>query len=259
MKEDLKMITIKSEKDIEKMREACRIVGLAHNEVEKMLKPGMTTREIDAIAEKVIINHGAEPSFKGYPKGARNAFPATACISINEEVIHGIPNNRIIKEGDIVSIDLGAYKNGFHGDAARSYVVGNGTDIAKKLVDVTRESFFEGIKMAKVGNRISDISHAIQEYVEKNGFSVVKEYEGHGIGEELHEEPGVPNFGRPGRGQRLLAGMTIAVEPMVNEGMWEVEVEKNGWTVVTADRKLSAHYENTILITNKGVEVLTLV
>jgi methionyl aminopeptidase len=219
----------------------------------------MTTREIDAIAERVILKNGAKPSFKGYPEGDPNAFPATACISINEEVIHGIPGDRKIKEGDLVSIDLGAYKNGFHGDAARSYCIGNGSEVAKKLVDVTKESFFEGIKYAKIGNRLSDISHAIQEYVEKFGFSVIREYQGHGIGEELHEDPGIPNYGKPNRGVRLSAGMTLAIEPMVSEGTWEVLLEKNGWTVITADKKLSAHYENTILITNKGVEVLTLV
>lgn len=253
------MISIKSEKEIEKMREICKIVALAHEEIKKHLRVGITTKEIDQIIEAFFLSHGANPSCKGYPKGDPNPFPATACISINDEVIHGIPGNRKLEEGDLVSIDIVADKNGFHGDATRSYVIGEGTEVAHKLVKVAEESFWEGIKYAKVGNRISDISHAIQMYVEKKGFSVVREFQGHGIGAGMHEDPGVPNFGKAGRGPRLEAGMTLAIEPMINEGSPDILIEEDGWTVLTEDGGLSAHYENTILITKKGVEVLTIV
>ena len=252
------MISIKSQKEIEKMREICKIVALAHEEIKNYLRVGITTKEIDEIIEKFFISNGANPSCKGYPKGDPNPFPGAACISVNDEVIHGIPGNRKLQEGDIVSIDLVADKDGFFGDATRSYVIGEGSQVAHKLVKVAEESFWEGIKYAKVGNRISDISHAIQMYVEKKGFSVVREFQGHGIGYSMHEDPGVPNYGKAGRGPRLEAGMTLAIEPMINEGSSDIVIENDGWTVLTEDGKLSAHYENTILITKKGVEVLTI-
>ncbi len=251
------MINIYSEKEIEKIREASRIVAKAHEEIAKNLKVGMTTKDIDDITERVFKENGANPSCKGYPKGYRNAFPAASCISVNDEVIHGIPGNRVIQEGDLVCVDLVADKNGYFGDATRCYVVGEGTEVANKLVEVAKNSFYEGIKYAKPGNRISDISHAIQEYVEKNGFSVVREYQGHGIGRDMHEDPGVPNYGKSGRGPRLEAGMVLAVEPMINEGTYDIITEPDGWTVLTRDGKLSAHYENTIVITKNGPEILT--
>ncbi len=251
------MISIKSKQEIEKMREACRIVALAHKEVEKLLHIGMTTQEIDDIVERVFKENGANPSCKGYPRGSRNPFPSASCISINDEVIHGRPSNQKLQDGDLVCVDLVCDKDGYFGDATRCYVIGNGSDVAKKLVQVAKESFYEGIKQAKPGNRISDISHAIQVYVEKNGFSVVREFQGHGIGREMHEDPGVPNYGKPGKGPRLEAGMTLAVEPMINEGVYDVDILDDDWTVVTSDGKLSAHYENTILITKDGAEILT--
>ena len=251
------MINIYSEKEIEKIREASRIVAKAHEEIAKNLKAGMTTKDIDAITERVFKENGANPSCKGYPKGYRNAFPAASCISVNDEVIHGIPGNRVIQEGDLVCVDLVADKNGYFGDATRCYVVGEGTEVANKLVEVAKNSFYEGIKYAKTGNRISDISHAIQEYVEKNGFSVVREYQGHGIGRDMHEDPGVTNYGKSGRGPRLEAGMVLAIEPMINEGTYDIITEPDGWTVLTRDGKLSAHYENTIVITKNGPEILT--
>ena len=251
------MINIYSEKEIEKIREASRIVAKAHEEIAKKLKAGMTTKDIDDITERVFKENGANPSCKGYPKGYRNAFPAASCISVNDEVIHGIPGNRVIQEGDLVCVDLVADKNGYFGDATRCYVVGEGTEVANKLVEVAKNSFYEGIKYAKPGNRISDISHAIQEYVEKNGFSVVREYQGHGIGRDMHEDPGVPNYGKSGRGPRLEAGMVLAIEPMINEGTYDIITEPDGWTVLTRDGKLSAHYENTIVITKNGPEILT--
>ena len=251
------MINIYSEKEIEKIREASRIVAKAHEEIAKNLKVGMTTKDIDDITERVFKENGANPSCKGYPKGYRNAFPAASCISVNDEVIHGIPGNRVIQEGDLVCVDLVADKNGYFGDATRCYVVGEGTEVANKLVEVAKNSFYEGIKYAKTGNRISDISHAIQEYVEKNGFSVVREYQGHGIGRDMHEDPGVPNYGKSGRGPRLEAGMVLAVEPMINEGTYDIITEPDGWTVLTRDGKLSSHYENTIVITKNGPEILT--
>ena len=206
--------------------------------------------------------NGAIPAEKGYPSGIKGVpdFPASTCMSVNDEVIHGIPSkNRILKDGDIVSVDLVTLKNGFHGDCARTYIVGEGTPEAKRLVEVTKQAFFEGIKLAKKGNRIGDISNAIGEFVKKNGYSVVREFQGHGIGREMHEEPGIPNYGKAGRGPRLEPGMTLAIEPMVMEGdpeIWELD---DGWTIVTADGKLAAHYENTILITEKEPEVLTLI
>ena len=212
------MVTIKSEKEIKLMREACRITSLVYKEIEKIIKPGMSTLELDNFADKIIRENGGIPAQKGYPSGMKGvpAFPATLCISINDEVIHGIPSSKkIIKDGDVVSIDLVVYKDGFNGDAARTFIVGNGSSEAKKLVDVTKQAFFEGIKYAKPGNRIGDISHRIGEFVESNGFNVVREFQGHGIGREMHEDPGIPNYGKAGRGIRLEPGMTLAVESMV--------------------------------------------
>lgn len=252
------MISIKSEKEIEYMREAGRIVALAHKAVKEAIRPGITTKELDDIATKVILENGAIPSFKGQP-GLKGSipFPASICASVNDEIIHGIPGGYRLKEGDIISIDIGACKNGYHGDSAKTHPVGKISENAQKLIDVTRQSFYEGMKYAKKGNRLSDISHAIQEYAESNGCSVVREFVGHGIGKNLHEDPEVPNYGRPGRGPRLEKGMTIAVEPMINEGIEDLEVLDNRWTIVTADGKLSAHYEHTILITDGEVELLT--
>ncbi len=255
------MITIKSKKEIELMKEACKITALTYEMIEKNIKPGMTTYELDQMAEKFIKSHGGIPAQKGYPSGVRGvpSFPGTLCISINDEVIHGIPSkNVIIKDGDLVSVDLVVLKNGYNGDAARTFAVGNASPEAKKLLEVTRQSFFEAMKYAKAGNRVGDISNAVDTYVRKFGYSVVKEFQGHGIGKEMHEDPGVPNYGKPGKGPRLEKGMTIAVEPMVIDGkpdIWELE---DGWTIVTRDGSLAAHYENTILITDGEPEILTL-
>ncbi len=246
------MITIKSEKEIEFMRISGKIAKSALIKAGKAITPGITTAELDKIVRKSIEDEGAIPSFLGY-----GGFPASACISINDEVIHGIPSARIVKEGDIVSIDVGAFINGFHGDCAMTFTCGKVSDDAQRLIDVTRQSFYEGIKFAKVGNRISDISNAIQTYAESNGFSVVTKFIGHGIGAKLHESPEVPNYGKPGRGPRLLKGMTLAIEPMINEGSLDVSIQADGWTVLTDDGKLSAHYENTVLITDGEPEILT--
>ena len=255
------MVTIKSKKEIELMREACKVVALTHNEIEKNIKPGMTTAELDEIVEKTMKKYGAISAEKGYNPGIKGVppYPASACISINDEVIHGIPSNkRIIQDGDIVSIDLVSLKNGFHGDAARTYLVGNVSKDAKRLVDVTKQAFFEGIKYAKKGNRIGDISHAIGEYVKSQGYSVVREFEGHGIGRQMHEAPEIPNYGKAGRGIRLEPGMTLAIEPMVIQGKPNILQLDDGWTIITEDGSLAAHYENTILITENEPELLTI-
>ena len=255
------MIEIKSKREIELMKEACRITALAHKAVAEAIRPGISTLELDKIAERVIRENGGIPAQKGYPGPDKYtpAFPASICASVNDEVIHGIPSSRVIlKEGDVISIDMVAYKDGFNGDAARTYMVGNVSKDAKRLVEVTKQAFFEGIKYAKKGNRIGDVSHAIGEYVKSQGYSVVREFQGHGIGKEMHEEPGVPNIGKAGRGPRLEPGMTICIEPMVmagREDIWELE---DGWTIATQDGSLSAHYENTILITENEPEVLTI-
>ena len=256
------MVTIKSEKEIKLMKEACRITGLVYKELEKYIKPGLSTMDLDRFAEKIIKENGGIPAQKGYPSGAKGVppFPSTLCISINDEVIHGIPSSkRIIRDGDVVSIDLVVYKDGFNGDAARTFIVGKGTDEAQRLVDITKKAFFEGIKYAVKGNRIGDISHAIGEFVESNGFNVVREFQGHGIGREMHEDPGIPNYGKAGRGIRLEPGMTLAVEPMVIDGKRDIYQDYDGWTILTQDGSLAAHYENTILITEKEPEILTLV
>lgn len=256
------MVTIKSKKEIESMKEACRITSLVYKEIEKVIKPGMSTIELDKFAEKIIRENGGIPAQKGYPSGIKGVpdFPATLCISINDEVIHGIPSaKKIIQDGDIVSIDLVVYKDGFNGDAARTFAVGNVSEDAKRLVEITKQAFFEGIKYAKVGNRIGDISHNIGEFIESKGFSIVREFQGHGIGRQMHEDPGIPNYGKPGRGIRLEPGMTLAIEPMVIMGNRNIYQAEDGWTILTDDGSLSAHYENTILITEKEPEILTLV
>ncbi len=254
------MVTIKSKQEIEKMREACKIAALAQKAIEEAIKPGVSTWELDKIAENTMRKYGAIPAEKGYPSGQKGVpdFPGAICASVNDEVIHGIPSKRVIlKEGDIISIDLVAYKDGFNGDCARTYSVGNIDKKSQKLIEVTKQAFFEGIKYAKKGNRIGDVSHAIGEFVEKNGFNVVKEFQGHGIGRQMHEDPGIPNYGRAGRGIRLEAGMTLAVEPMVMAGSDEILVLDDGWTIVTEDEERAAHYENTILITENEPEILT--
>jgi methionyl aminopeptidase len=248
------MIIIKNNDEIALMRKAGRIVGETLLLLEKEVKPGITTADLDRIAEEFITKHGAKPSFKGL-----YGFPSSLCISVNEQVIHGFPGAYVLKEGDIVSVDCGAFYDGFHGDAARTFKVGNISVDAQKLIDITRESFFEGIKFAREGNKLSDISYGIQSYVEAAGFSVVRDFVGHGIGRKVHEEPNVPNFGKSGRGPKLLSGMVLAIEPMVNAGTNKVKTLKDGWTVVTADNLLSAHYENTVAILSDGPEILTLI
>ena len=246
------MITLKSEHEIELMRRAGKITAAARALARDMVKPGVTTQQIDKAVYHFIKSLGATPSFLNY-----NGYPASVCVSVNDEIIHGIPGKRVLKEGDIVSVDVGAYIGGFHGDCAGTYPCGQVSDQALDLIRVTQQSFFEGLKFAREGYRLSDISHAVQEYVESHGYSVVREYVGHGIGRRMHESPEVPNFGNPGHGPRLLRGMTIAVEPMVNAGSAAIRQMSDGWTVKTADGKNAAHYENTILITDGEPELLT--
>ena len=246
------MITLKSSHEIDLMRQAGKITAAARALAGEMVKPGVTTQEIDKAVEAFIRQQGAVPSFLGY-----SGYPASACISVNDEVIHGIPGKRVLQEGDIVSIDVGAYIGGFHGDCAATFACGQISEEAQRLIDVTRQSFFEGIKFAKEGYRVQDISAAVQTYVESHGFSVVREFVGHGVGAHLHESPEIPNFGRSGRGARLLRGMTLAIEPMVNLGGAAILQMNEGWTVKTRDGKLSAHYENTILVTDGEPEILT--
>lgn len=248
------MIILKNEHEIDLMRKAGRIVGETLLMLEEKVRPGITTAELDKLAEEFITKHGAKPSFKGL-----YGFPASLCISVNEQVVHGIPGKFKLEEGDIVSVDCGVLLNGYHGDAARTFAVGEVTEQARKLIDVTEQSFFKGIEKAIVGNRLTDISYEIQQYVESNGFSVVRDYVGHGIGKKVHEDPEVPNFGRSGRGPKLMSGMVLAIEPMVNIGSYHVKTLGDEWTVVTADGSLSAHYENTVAILPNGPEVLTLV
>lgn len=238
-------VVLKTRRELELMREAGRISAMALKLAGEAVRPGVSTFEIDAIARKYIESQGAVPNFLGL-----YGFPATACISINNEVIHGIPSkDRILKDGDIVSIDLGAKKNGYNGDNAATFAVGNISDEAQRLIDTTREALYVGLKQAVSGNRIGDIANAVQMYCEERGYGVVRDFVGHGIGKQLHEDPSVPNFGTPGRGARLLPGMTIAVEPMINQGTWQVEQLSDGWTVVTKDGKLAAHFEHTVAIT----------
>ena len=250
---ELELISLRSDREIEAMRKAGRITAQARELAGSMVKPGVTTKQIDKAVREFIKSCGAKPSFLGYA-----GFPGSACISVNEEVIHGIPGPRVLREGDIVSIDVGAYFGGFHGDCAATFPCGKVSDEALRLIEVTRQSFWEGIKFARKGCRVSDISHAVQQYVESNGFSVVREYVGHGVGAKLHEPPNVPNFGPAGHGARLMPGMTLAVEPMVIAGEKDIRVLKDEWTVVTRDGSLSAHYENTILVTEDEAEVLTI-
>lgn len=248
------MITIKSRTEIEKMRLAGKITGDALREIEKHIKPGVSTAYLDKIAYDFIKSKGAVPSFLHY-----NGFPGSICASVNDRVVHGIPSKSVIlSEGDIISIDMGACINGYHGDAARTYAVGKISKEAQRLIDVTKQSFFEGIKYAVHGAKLGDISAAIQEYVEDNGYSVVRDLVGHGIGKQLHEDPSVPNYGHRGKGVRLATGMTLAIEPMVNAGEYDVCVLDDDWTVVTEDGSLSAHYENTVLIKPDKCEILTL-
>ncbi|WP_287821372.1 type I methionyl aminopeptidase [Clostridium sp.] len=247
------MIIIKNNSEIDYMRQSGRVVEETLLKMEEVIRPGMTTADLDKIAEEFIRKHGAVPSFKGY-----YGFPASICASVNEEVVHGIPSiKKVLREGDIISIDCGAILNGYQGDAARTLPVGKISNEAKNLIDITRKSFFKGVEKALVGNRLSDISSAIQTYAESFGYSIVRDYVGHGIGKDMHEEPEIPNFGKPGRGPKLLHGMVLAIEPMVNGGKYYVSVQSNDWTVVTDDGSLSAHYENTVAILENGPEILT--
>lgn len=246
------MISVKSNRDLVAMKDACRISAQALQLAGSLVRPGITTAEIDREVCKFIRKAGAKPSFLGY-----GGFPASACISVNDTVIHGIPGTRVIREGDIVSVDVGAYYNGFHGDNAATFAAGEISPEARALLDATEQSLYEGIAAAQPGNRVGDIGAAVQRYVEDRGYSVVRQYVGHGVGTDLHEDPNVPNFGTPGRGPRLLPGMTIAIEPMINAGTHEVKVLADKWTVVTLDGRLSAHFEHTIAITPDGPVILT--
>lgn len=246
------MITTKSPREIELMRRAGEIVALAHQAVAQSIKAGMRTKDVDAIVEAVILANGATPSFKGY-----GGFPAATCTSVNDTLVHGIPSNELLKDGDIISVDIGANYKGYHGDSAWTYAIGTITPQAQRLMDVTRESLFEGLKFAKAGNHLSDISHAIGEYAMTRGFSVPVDYAGHGIGVNLHEDPSIPNFGPAGKGVVLKAGMTLAIEPMVHAGKPATTVLRDQWTVKTKDGSLAAHYEHTVLITEQGCEILT--
>ena len=245
------MIPVKTPSQLEKMRKAGKVTGDTLRYIEKFIRPGITTLELDELIEKFIISQGARPNFKGL-----YGFPCSACISIDDEVVHGIPSNRVLKEGEIVSIDVGAEVEGFNGDAARTFAVGKISEEKQRLIDVTKQSFFEGLKQARAGRRVGDISYAIQQYVEKNGYSVVKSMTGHGIGRAVHEDPSVPNYGCPNSGPLLKNGYCLAIEPMVNAGTYKVNIK--GWSCTTLDKKPSAHYENTVIITNFEPEILTL-
>lgn len=248
------MISIKSAKQIEKMRESCKLTKELFLILEDKIKPGVTTKELDTVAYNFYKKHGAVPNFLNY-----NGYPATICASVNDEVVHGIPSHKkVLKDGDIISIDMGCILDGWHSDAARTFAVGNISDEAKQLIEDTKESFFEGVKVIKHGVKLGDVSHTIQTFLEERGYGVVRDLVGHGIGQSLHESPEVPNFGKAGHGVKLCAGMTLAVEPMVNSGDYHVNVLDDDWTVVTADGSLSAHYENTVVITRDGCEILTL-
>lgn len=246
------MIISKTPREIEIMREAGRIVALTHQELKKHISPGITTKELDAIAEQFILKTDAIPSFKGY-----NGFPGSICASVNNELVHGIPSDRVLKEGDIITIDIGVKYNGYHGDSAWTYPVGNIDEETNRLLEVTEESLYRGLMEAKPGERLSNISHAIQTYVESNGFSIVREYVGHGVGQELHEDPQIPHYGPPNKGPCLKPGMVLAIEPMVNAGSRYVKTLTDNWTVVTVDGKMCAHFEHTVAITETGCEILT--
>lgn len=246
------MIICKTARELDIMREAGKIVALTHQELKKHIVPGITTKELDDIAERFIRKHDAIPSFKGY-----NGFRGSICASVNEELVHGIPGDRVLKDGDIISIDIGAKYNGYHGDSAWTYAVGTISDETKRLLEVTEQSLYEGIKEVKPGARLSDVSHAIQTYAEAHDFSIVREYVGHGIGQDLHEDPQIPHYGPPNKGPRLKPGMVLAIEPMVNAGTRYVKTLADDWTVVTVDGKVCAHFEHTIAITETGYEILT--
>lgn len=248
------MITVKKPNEIAKMRAAGRLTGEALAYTEERIRPGVTTAQINAAVHEYITSHGAVPSFLGY-----HGYPASACVSVNDVVVHGIPGGYVLKEGDIVSVDVGVIKDGWQGDAARTFAVGKISPDAQKLIDVTRESFFEGIKQARAGRRLGDVSAAIQQHAERFGFGVVREMVGHGIGRQMHEDPSVPNFGTAGTGVLLKAGYTLAVEPMINAGTFKIKFDADGWTTRTADGSLSAHYENTICICDGEPEILTLI
>ena len=246
------MITIKSKTELDKMRQAGRIVARFLKEVEREVRPGVTTADLDRFAEKLIRGEKALPAFKGY-----HGFPATICASVNEEVVHGIPGKRVLNEGDVVGIDVGVIVDGFYADAARSFAVGKVDEERSRLMRVTREALEAGIRAVKPGNRISDISYAVESFVKPHGYGIVRQYVGHGIGSQLHEEPQIPNHGKPGQGAEIKPGMAFAIEPMLNAGSHEVKVLKDGWTVVTADGKPSAHFENTVIVTETGAELIT--
>ncbi len=246
------MIILKTKREIEIMRKAGRLVALAHELVRNNIKPGVTTKELDQLVEEFLRSQNAIPTFKGY-----NGFPFSICASVNEEVVHGFPCDRKLIEGDIVSIDIGATFDGYVGDSAKTFLVGEVNDEKSRLVEATRQSFYEGIKFAKTDYRLSDISHAIQQYAESKGFSVVRDFVGHGVGKSMHESPQIPNFGRPGKGPRLQEGMVLAIEPMINAGTYNVKILDNDWTVVTVDGKPSAHYEHTVAITDGEPMLLT--
>ncbi len=255
------MINIKNEKEIELMRESARVLKLVLKAIEKEIKPGVTTMHLNNVAEKVMRDNGATPSFKGVPcpyRGGRD-YEWAICTSVNDEVIHGIPSDDVVlKEGDIVCVDLGTYKNGWHSDAGRTFGVGKISKEAERLIKVTKDAFFYAVDKAVEGNRVGDISNAVQEFVEKNGYTLVREFQGHGIGQEMHEDPGIPNIGRKGTGPRLKRGMAIAVEPMVCMGDPDIYVKEDLWTIATEDGKLTAYYENTLVITDKEPEILTI-
>lgn len=247
------MIISKTPREIDLMRVAGEIVALTHRELQKHIQPGITTKELDNIAEKFIRQHDAIPSFKGY-----NGFTGGICASVNEELVHGIPGDRVLRDGDIISIDIGAKYSGYHGDSAWTYPVGRITEENREVLEVTEESLYKGLAEAKPGERLSNISHAVQTHVEENGFSVVREYVGHGVGQDLHEDPQIPHFGPPGKGPRLKPGMVLAIEPMVNAGRRHVRTLRDNWTVVTTDGKMCAHFEHTIAINETGYEILTI-
>lgn len=246
------MIICKTEREIEIMREAGKIVALTHQALKEHIQPGISTKELDEIAEKLIRSHGATPSFKGY-----NGFTGSICASVNEELVHGIPGKRVLKDGDVISVDIGAYYNGYHGDSAWTYAVGEISAKDQELLDVTETALYKGLEQAKPGGRLSDISHAIQTYAEPLGYSIVREYVGHGVGQDLHEDPQIPHYGPPGKGPRLKPGMVLAIEPMINAGSRYVRTLSDDWTVVTVDGKNCAHFEHTIAITESGFEILT--
>lgn len=251
------MILIKSKKEIDYIRESCRIVAETLQLLKSNVRPGITTLELDKIAEDYIRSNDAIPAFKGYSQGGAPGFPGSVCSSVDDEVVHGIPGQRVLKDGEIVSLDIGVLKNGYFGDAALTVAVGNISADNKKLMDVTERSLQLGIEQAVAGNKVHDISYAVQTYVEANGFSVVRDLCGHGVGKFLHEDPSVPNFGKKGTGPKLKNGMTLAIEPMVNAGKYDVITAADGWTIITADGSTSAHFEHTILINNNSPEILT--